>query len=268
VAFLLSRCYSNYGGTALFGKRLGMPVKPIVSFRFTLFHFVSRKAVFDGFFILYISFRFALFHSVSRQFYFFHFVCHLCILFTINHKNSTIMKKQKTTSKPKVKEPISLRQKPLKNGGYSLYLDCYVNGNRWYEFLKLYLVPNNVANAKQRNDETLSLAASIQGKRIAELQNDAHGFSNSKIRSKTNLLTYIEQNVKKRQERAIANGRKKSSGSASFNCLIYHLKQYKGEKTTFQQVDKMFCLGFVEYLRSAKSTTKIQFFFESTKPNL
>ncbi|MDR1951346.1 MAG: site-specific integrase [Bacteroidales bacterium] len=173
------------------------------------------------------------------------------------------MKKPKTTSKPKVKEPVSLRQKPLKNGGFSLYLDCYVNGNRWYEFLKLYLVPNNVPNAKNRNDETLSLATSIQGKRIAELQNEMHGFSNSKTRSKTSLLTYIEQNVKKRQERAVASGRKKSSGSATFNCLIYHLKQYKGDKISFQQVDKVFCLGFVEYLRIAKSTTQPKQFLSS-----
>jgi integrase len=69
--------------------------------------------------------------------------------------------------------------------------------------------------------------------------------------------------VKKRQERAIASGRKKSSGSASFNCLIYHLKQYKGEKITFQQVDKTFCLGFVEYLQSAKSTTHPKQFLSS-----
>ena len=165
------------------------------------------------------------------------------------------MKTHKTTSKPKVKEPVTLRQKPLKNGGFSLYLDCYVNGNRWYEFLKLYLVQNNVKNAKNRNDETLSLAASIQGKRIAELQNDMYGFSNSKMRSKTNLLFYIEADVKKRQERAIASGRKKTSGTSSLSCLMYHLKQFKGDKITFQQVDKNFCLGFLNYLRSAKSTT-------------
>jgi integrase len=75
------------------------------------------------------------------------------------------------------------------------------------------------------------------------------------LRSKTSLLTYIEADVKKRQERAIAGGRKKMSGTSTLSCLIYHLQQFKGDKITFQQVDKNFCLGFMDYLRSAKSTT-------------
>ena len=39
------------------------------------------------------------------------------------------------------KEPVRLRVKNLANGVQSLYLDCYVDGKRSYEFLKLYLIP-------------------------------------------------------------------------------------------------------------------------------
>jgi hypothetical protein len=39
------------------------------------------------------------------------------------------------------KEPVRLRQRRIKNGGYSLYLDTYWNGKRSYDFLKLYLNP-------------------------------------------------------------------------------------------------------------------------------
>ena len=42
---------------------------------------------------------------------------------------------------PKVKEPVRLRSKSLKDGSESLYLDIYWNGIRQYEFLKLYLIP-------------------------------------------------------------------------------------------------------------------------------
>lgn len=38
------------------------------------------------------------------------------------------------------KEPVRLRVKNLANGVQSLYLDCYVDGKRSYEFLKLYLI--------------------------------------------------------------------------------------------------------------------------------
>jgi integrase len=161
------------------------------------------------------------------------------------------MKHLKTKSKPKVKEPISLRQKPLKNGGFSLYLDCYVNGNRWYEFLKLYLVPENVSDARNRNNETLSLAASIQGKRIAELQNETHGFSNSKMLSKTNLLNYIEKLANHKKEQSLANGKKKGGRYSPYMNLLFHLKQFRGDNITFQHVDKSFCMDYIDYLRTA-----------------
>ena len=49
------------------------------------------------------------------------------------------MEKEKKVMK--VKEPVKIRLKALSNGNYSIYLDTYVNGWRTYEFLKLYLIP-------------------------------------------------------------------------------------------------------------------------------
>ena len=39
------------------------------------------------------------------------------------------------------KSPIKIRLKAMKNGYQSIYLDCYHEGRRSYEYLKLYLVP-------------------------------------------------------------------------------------------------------------------------------
>ena len=49
------------------------------------------------------------------------------------------MGRQKKVSKPK--EPVRIRQRKLKNGNISLYLDIYSDGVRKYESLSLYLVP-------------------------------------------------------------------------------------------------------------------------------
>ena len=38
------------------------------------------------------------------------------------------------------KSPIKIRFKAMKNGYQSIYLDCYHDGHRSYEYLKLYLV--------------------------------------------------------------------------------------------------------------------------------
>lgn len=51
----------------------------------------------------------------------------------------------------KVKEPIRLRAKKIANENESLYLDCYYNGKRQREFLKLYIVPERTKEDKEKN---------------------------------------------------------------------------------------------------------------------
>lgn len=63
---------------------------------------------------------------------------------------------------PKVKEPVRLRSKPLKDGSESLYLDIYWNGIRQYEFLKLYLIPETTKEAKARNKEAMAIATTLK----------------------------------------------------------------------------------------------------------
>ncbi|PKK34687.1 hypothetical protein BWI96_20895 [Siphonobacter sp. SORGH_AS_0500] len=54
------------------------------------------------------------------------------------------------TRKSSSKEAVRLREKDLKNGVKSLYLDIYIKGKRSYEYLKLYIVP-----AKTTQDSNL-----------------------------------------------------------------------------------------------------------------
>ena len=70
----------------------------------------------------------------------------------------------------KLKEPIRLREKKLVDGNRSLYLDIYHRGTRKYEYLKLYLVPENTPDDKERNKETLKVAEQIKAERILALQ--------------------------------------------------------------------------------------------------
>ncbi|HEY0656217.1 MAG TPA: site-specific integrase [Chryseosolibacter sp.] len=82
------------------------------------------------------------------------------------------------------KEPVRLRQRRIKNGGYSLYLDTYWNGKRSYDFLKLYLNPPTDDLAIIENKTTLELAKQIKYKRILELQTGLHGSAVVKPRPK------------------------------------------------------------------------------------
>lgn len=153
------------------------------------------------------------------------------------------MKKKIATD---VKEPIKLRTKQLANGSKSIYLDIYRNGVREYEFLKLYLIPERNRLDKQRNEETLRTAYAIKSQRIVSLQNAEYGFSVAH-KSKINFIAYMRAQVNSYKERnSIAY-------SKSVRVTIEHLKMYRGENITLNQVNKSFLLGFIDYLDKVES---------------
>ncbi|MDR0812251.1 MAG: site-specific integrase [Paludibacter sp.] len=161
------------------------------------------------------------------------------------------MANKKTTTELKAKEPIKIRFKKLANGNQSIYLDYYREGQRKYDFLKLYLLPaTNTAN-RTKNADTLQLAKAIQAKKIVELQNNIHGFSNSGTRLKVNVIDYIEKLAEKKREKAGGNSR---GNCQNYLALAYHIQKYSGDKLTFKSVDKRFCEGFLEYLKTAERT--------------
>ncbi len=69
-----------------------------------------------------------------------------------------------------LKEPVRIREKNLKDGNRSLYLDIYLNGARKKEVLKLYLVPEVNAAARLQNKNTWQLAEQIKAQRILDIQ--------------------------------------------------------------------------------------------------
>lgn len=89
------------------------------------------------------------------------------------------------------KEIVKLRQRKLVDGKISLYLDIYINGKRKYEYLRLYLVPEETRQDKQKNKETLLLAKSVYAKRLVEVQQGRFGFENC-TRQKIYLADYLE----------------------------------------------------------------------------
>ena len=69
----------------------------------------------------------------------------------------------------KLKEPIKLRVKNLKNGNQSLYLDIYWQGKRTYQFLHLYLVPEVTEQTIVQNQEVVRQALLIKSRKIINL---------------------------------------------------------------------------------------------------
>lgn len=141
---------------------------------------------------------------------------------------------------PKVKEPVRLRSKPLKDGSESLYLDIYWNGIRRYEFLKLHLIPETTKEAKARNKETLAIATTLKSERIVALQRGEYNFSTADTKIK--LLDYIEQ------ERQGYINRGSTSYARNLGSLYSHLKAFAGPDKKLASVDKRFIQNFIDYL--------------------
>lgn len=137
----------------------------------------------------------------------------------------------------KIKEPVRLRTKDLSNGGKSLYLDIYMNGERRYEFLKLYLAPETTRENREANRRMLELANSIKASRIVELQSSRYGFS-SRDKSKASFFDYF---------RSLA-AKKTGTTKESWEHCLSHLLIYEKRQLAFKDVTKRWIEGFRDYL--------------------
>ena len=145
--------------------------------------------------------------------------------------------------KTKTKELVSLRQRPTRNGGQSLYLDFTVDGVRTRKFLKMYLVPEKTKVDKIQNQETLKAAAAIKARRTVMLQDNKAGI---KPRGADKPLgDYINELAESYRSRG------KTAHSQTLDKIRRWLNDY-GARATLRTVDRDYLLGFVRFMRKGK----------------
>lgn len=150
------------------------------------------------------------------------------------------------------KELVTLRRRPMKNGGTALQLDYTVAGVRYRESLKMYLVPERTKIDKVQNQETLKQALAIKAKKVLEIQSGKIG---APVRSgdKIMLLDYMEQ------RRQVYEKRDSSYVTTMLNAMN-HIKAYRG-KVSLSQVNKEYILGYIDYLRGSKLSPGTQYLY-------
>lgn len=134
---------------------------------------------------------------------------------------------------------ITLREKQLSDGRKSLYLDIYENGQRRYEFLKLYILPETNDTIRAKNRDTRKFAEVVRGKRMVEAQNAVFGFITK--HDKALLLPTYEK---------FCNGRNTSLYSA----LGKHLHARCAKDMKVAQINTRWIANFVRYLQEQKPT--------------
>lgn len=153
----------------------------------------------------------------------------------------------------KRKEPVKLREKLLKNGNRSLYLDIYYQGQRYYEFLKLYLVPETDETARQQNELTLSGAYFVKAQRMKDYIIRKAGLPSAVAYDDVRLIDVVEAYANERRKPGAGD---KEGRYGSVMTLRMHLIAFAGEEVRLREVDRDFCIGFTRYLKTAKNLHK------------
>ena len=156
--------------------------------------------------------------------------------------------------------PVRIRFKELENGNKSIYLDIYYEKKRRYEFLKLYLVPENSPEAKAQNEHTLKAVNAIKAQRILDITNkrpQKEYSDKAKVLLTDWLHTYAEKKTK--------DG--KTSVEKMVHSTIKQLELY-APKAMLCDVDKNFLEDFVHHMMETKSRVTNRPFAKKTISNL
>lgn len=140
------------------------------------------------------------------------------------------------------KDSVYIRKKKLSNGNVSLYLDIYSNGVRKYEFLKMYLIPENSRKSVQQNKETLRLAENARMQKLLDIQKNPLNPN----RSKTNLIRFIE----------LCMSRKKYGTSCIYKSMLQIAKSYFSKDFNIEDITDDDVSGFFGFVGTIENKNR------------
>ena len=124
-------------------------------------------------------------------------------------------------------EPVRIRYKDLANGTKSIYLDTYKSGKRSYEFLKLYLLPEDDDKAKAVNAETLQKAEAIKNQRVQEILSGKLETVKASLEHPASTTTSSKKNVRLSKKKKVGSDKTgKSVCKEGWICLWADFLKY------------------------------------------
>lgn len=142
---------------------------------------------------------------------------------------------------------IEIRTRELKNGNRTIYLDYYDKGKRWYEYPKLYLVPDSAPHAKELNKNAMDKAVAIRAKRLLGETPEEDG-TPLKEADKILVSTWMDEYAKAMH----ANAGLSPDYLKHFDTLIRMVNGYlahiKSPRLTMDCIDRDFYRGFLHYM--------------------
>ena len=138
------------------------------------------------------------------------------------------------------KELVTLRLRPLRNGGSALQLDYTVDGIRYREGLKMYLVPERNKIDKMQNIETMKMAIALKARKVLEIESGQAGLRPRGAKN-VSLYEFMAQCKDEYEQRG-------SSYSTTMRNTMNFIEAFRGKETKISQVNGEYLRAFIKYL--------------------
>lgn len=131
---------------------------------------------------------------------------------------------------------IKLRERVLKNGDISFYLDIYMGDDRWTETIKgLTIKYSNTSKEKRLIKEALSR---VIAKRELALINEDYGIR-KKLDTEQDFLEFFKSEMEKKNPKTKEN----------WNSVLVHLYNFSNKRIKFKHIDKKWFERFFAFLK-------------------
>jgi len=151
---------------------------------------------------------------------------------------------------------VKLRMKNLAGGKKGLYLDIYHNGQRHYDFLKLYLEKGTSSRIVAANRETLELAETIKTQKQNEI-NHAEYRLIPKFKRNADFIEYFKK-----------IGESKGRSSKVWRNVLNYLEVFTGGRVVFKNIDELWLEKWQRFLLEKVSRNTAVGYYALTKAAL
>ncbi len=149
-----------------------------------------------------------------------------------------------------IKDSITIRFRKLADGRQSIYLDIYKKGVRNRVYLNKYLVPETSVTKIRENKKTLQMAEAIKSKLLEDIT-CLVSLSLNTSKSRMSFLDVIQVFLSYMTSKKLSKRR-----ITSIKCALAHLTWYIEQEKLLSlrvgDIDQDFCIGFENYLKTAK----------------
>ncbi len=143
-----------------------------------------------------------------------------------------------------VKIVCNVKEKILKNGTGSLFLDLYINGKRSRETLSIYTSGKKRKTLEDKN--SWALAEKVKAKKITEIAEGNYGFEKSATK-KACFVSYFRK-ITEEEERQYNEGEKNAKTFHTYRSTLKRLESFTGGSLPFGQLDVKWLESFKAYL--------------------